>query len=1152
MIDAVNFEIDGPLPRRRLGIEASAGTGKTFALVTLAARYVAEEGLAIGELLVVTFTRAAAAELRDRLRSRLVDFETALGLAQEPDDPLLSYLWTSDRKLRLARVRRALTDFDSATITTIHGFAQQVLATLGSSVPTDPDAVLLEDPGVTLHQVATDILVAEALSGAHPADELPDLDRLVESARLAARNPGAVLVPSSDPEESTKEAARLRALVDAVGREVAARRRQAGTVSFDDLLVQLRAVVEGEGGGAARHFLRGRFRVALIDEFQDTDPVQWSIFDTVFGAETTRGDDAGSILILVGDPKQAIYGFRGANVHTYLQATHGQSMGLASLSVNWRSDPQVLRATEILLDGVTFGDRRIGFQSVSSPDDQSDRRARSVDGRSMPALSLRLTDGPGVTRHKNKPQFAVVGPGSSAVFAELAVYIRDLLETMEIPDLDRVGAHRRLQPDDIAVLLTANSDGPVVREALGALGIPAVILRGDNVLTSMASNHWHRLLAAVARPEDPRKARAAALSWFIGWDASRLAETSDQQLVALQETLHDWGEHLSARGAAAFIGRVRAESAVAARVLARRDGDRDMTDLEHIAELLVLSAGTHPTPSTLLTTFEQLDGGDASGDVEADLAARRVESEAQSVHVMTAFVAKGLEFPVVCCPTLWRPQGAKAEAKVWWDETLAKRVVDVASPLQWGSSEDCERRSELADAEAVGANLRVLYVALTRARHHTAVWWLPAEGAGNTGLARVLFARDGSGTIDPEAFERPVEALSGEAARGRLAPLVDKGNGTLEVVSVDKPAKDQPRWSPAVGTGRADLKVAVLNRSLDRDRTRWSFSALTATSQDHHIGSYHVFDSEGGYDEGGGDSSGAATVTSDTDWEVLPGNDQPALLLGDVPAGSAFGTLVHQILERIDFNADDLRTEISIALAGQISWGLVTLDEHRLVEGLAAALSTPLGPLFGGLALTDIRRADRIDEMKFDFTLGEAGVRASGADVGALILRHLPSTDPLRGWAARTAAGEHSAVLAGHLTGSIDLVVRIPGPGGRDRFVVCDYKTNRLAQAGVTLVSGHYSQERLPAAMAEHHYPLQALLYVVALHRYLRWRVSGYDASRHLGGVGYLFLRGMSGVKTPTTGGVPNGLFEWHPPTELIVDLSDMLDGRIPPALNGR
>jgi exodeoxyribonuclease V beta subunit len=1150
------FELGGRLPRGRLAIEASAGTGKTFTLSTLAARYVAEDGVLISELLIVTFTRAAAAELKDRVRARLVEFDAVLQSATKPDDVLLAQIWSEDRQIRLERVRTAITEFDAATITTIHGFAQQVIGTLGSTVLTDPDAVLVDDTEAIGRQVATDLLVAEAVREAHPADEIPSLTILHRSSGLALNNADSALVPSANPNESNPRAARLRVLVDEISAEVDRRRKAAGTLSFDDLLSRLRDALHDElAGRNACQALRQRYRIALIDEFQDTDPVQWAIFDTVFGqADTGAAADAAAdvtatTLVLVGDPKQAIYAFRGANIHTYIQAAHSPDTRLTGLGVNWRSDPAVLRATQTLLSGVTFGSDNIRFQPVTAPSEHENRTFTTTDGTPIPALSVRLAIGPNMVRDKNHDHLSTAASGEGAIHRELATHIRDLLETATIPDENRSGETRALRPDDVAVLIAAKREAPVIRDALMALGIPAVIARGENVLESEASTHFHRLLAAVARPADVRRARAAGLSWFFGWDAGRVAAANDLELSAVQVQLHSWGETLSSRGVAAFVGQVWAETSVASRVLALPGGDRAMTDLDHIAELLSLSGGRQASPTTLLTTFEALSGGSDDGNPEADLAARRVESESRAVQIMTTFVAKGLEYPVVCCTSLWFPSGAKARNNIWWDTATKKRTIDVATDEKWGPDDERAERELLAGQEAVGSHLRVLYVALTRARHHTAVWWLPTKADWKTGLARVLFARDQTGTIDIDLFTcAELDDIDVDESLARLQPLVDASAGELEVIVVDDPGDSAVPWTGAATSNPVELAVATLDHPLDRERSRWSFTAITARAHDDHR-SIDPFDDTAGdaddADEGPAEawSSRAADLMGDDEPIRATGPADAPLPLGDIVGGAGFGTLVHEVLEIVDFTVADLTTEIAKAVTDRLAWNPWPVDEQRLVTGLEAAVRTPLGPLFAGRALVDLAAADRLDEMSFDLTLGEGGTRASDADIGLLLLDHLPAGDPLRGWASSLADGPFSAVLAGHLTGSIDLVARVRHDDGIERFVVSDYKTNRLASRGVTPTAAHFQPDQLPAAMAEHHYPLQALLYSVALHRYLRWRLPGYDPAEHLGGTAYLFVRGMVGPDTPTTEGIPNGVFSWRPAADLIIGLSDLLDG---------
>jgi exodeoxyribonuclease V beta subunit len=222
--------------------------------------------------------------------------------------------------------------------------------------------------------------------------------------------------------------------------------------------------------------------------------------------------------------------------------------------------------------------------------------------------------------------------------------------------------------------------------------------------------------------------------------------------------------------------------------------------------------------------------------------------------------------------------------------------------------------------------------------------------------------------------------------------------------------------------------------------------------------------------------------------------------------------------------------------------GLV-VDRHELVTGICTAVATPLGPIASGRALRDLAPADRLDELDFQLPLGGAGRPADDAAVGRLVLEHLPPEHPLRPWAASLAGGRFGAVLAGNLVGSIDAVLRIRDEGTADRFLVVDYKTNTLGRHDRAPDLADYHPDRLPAAMAGHHYPLQALLYSVALHRYLRWRLPAYDPAHHLGGIAYLFLRGMAGPHAPTVEGAPHGVFAWRPDASLVDALSDLLDG---------
>ena len=1130
------FSLLDPLPSGCVAIEASAGTGKTYTLAGLVVRYVAEEAVRVEELLIVTFTRAAAAELRDRVRSRLSEAAAALRRPSDipATDELLGFLAASDRECRLDRLEQAVADFDAATITTIHGFATQVLATLGTAAPGDPDASLLDDTNDLVEAVCADVLATESVGDPTIADQLPELENLAKLCIKVLGNPGIHVIPGTDDAASTPVAARLRRLVDSAVDEVHRRRRAAGTLSFDDLLTRLRDALSE--GSTAVTSLRRRFRIALIDEFQDTDPVQWEIFSRLFGGPVHH-----SPLVLVADPKQAIYAFRGANVHTYLEAAHRPGTTRATLGVNRRSDGALLDALGHLFEGATFGDPRIEYVQVKPASEHRGLRLTTDGGAAVPALRVRLALGDDLFRNEHGEIPTRIA--EAAIARDLARQVQHLLETAWIPSPGEIAPKRRVRPSNVAVLIGTNAEAERVQAALRRLAIPAVVTRSDSVLRSAAATQWRWLLTALTRPADPTRARTAALSCFFGWTVAELDAADDAKLSQVQDQLFRWAETLDAQGTVGFCAKVWYDSGVAARVLATSDGDRDFTDLDHIAGLLQASTvGRRPTAAGLLATLKQLES-EAGGDPETDLTARQVESEAEAVRIMTVHAAKGLEFPIVCVPTLWRNSLAVAHEIVFQDPDTGLRTFDIANGEGWPTASDAKARKVRANDEARGENLRLLYVALTRAQHKTLVWWSHVHGCDITGLAHVLFARS-NGAIDPQQFAAPKVVLPPDADAAAVLEPVFSRAGDAVAVTVTGSA-DGPVHLWADGASRAstrEIGLAVLDRVLVRANRRWSFSAISDHAREAAL------DPE---DESLGDS-GAADEPLEVVPEVVdvvsPGDATPAsdLPLGAVAGGAQFGTLVHEVLERVDFASADLEAELRKRIDDRLRWNPWPVGAETLLTGLRAAIETPLGPLFNGQRLRELARSERLGELGFELRLGGKGRLATDRDIGTLMLAHLPEDDPLRPWAQRLASGLFGVELAGHLTGSLDMVVRVRDSAGSDapaRFVVVDYKTNTLAERGRGPQSSDYHPDRLPAAMAEHHYPLQALLYSVALHRYLRWRVRGYEPAVHLGGAAYLFIRGMAGAATPVVDGNPHGVFSWRVPPALVTASSDLLDG---------
>jgi exodeoxyribonuclease V beta subunit len=346
--------------------------------------------------------------------------------------------------------------------------------------------------------------------------------------------------------------------------------------------------------------------------------------------------------------------------------------------------------------------------------------------------------------------------------------------------------------------------------------------------------------------------------------------------------------------------------------------------------------------------------------------------------------------------------------------------------------------------------------------------------------------------------------------------------------------------------------VAPFARQLDRAWRRTSYTGITVADDRDSVGSEPeqpgiTDEPDDAHRQAGGPTAratgGGLPVEIDTEQAGLRAVGSP---WADIPRGAEIGTFVHAVLERVDFTAADLTAAVTAAvLEEQRRRGTDIGSPERLSAGLVAALSTSLGPLAGGRSLRAFGPADRLDELRFELPLA-GGDHPSGhvltADIARIFGASLGPGTGLEGYTARLASPALATRLRGYLTGSLDLVLRTTGASGAPHYLVVDYKTNWLGPAEEPLTAWHYRPDALVAEMQRDHYPLQAILYLVAMHRYLRWRLPGYDPEVHLGGVLYLFLRGMCDPAAPPAGGLPCGVFSWRTPPALVTGLSDLLD----------
>ncbi len=1126
----VPFELYGPLPSGTILLEASAGTGKTYAIATLAARFVAE-GWPLERLLVITFTRAATSELRARVRDRLLAGRDGLERALAGDeaaaasDELVALLGQGDRAdvtARRDRLDRALAGFDAATIETTHGFCHRVLTELGVAGEAARSLRLVEDVGDLLEQVVDDLFIRKYVGRGHP--DLSRRDALAV-ARAVLGHPSARLTPPLG--DGADLASLRRRLAEAVRHETDRRKRAAGMLTYDDVLLRLRDTLADERRGpAACTRLRSRYQIVLIDEFQDTDPVQWEIVRRAFG-------DGVASLVLIGDPKQAIYAFRGADVHAYLDAARAATRR-ATLAVNWRSDGPLVRALDAVFLDTELGDADIVYRHVApaARNDTARLRGAPVDA----ALRIRqVRRGAVEPTGRGDPR---ADPARRFVADDLAGEVAALLGSpAEVESDNPDGATRRqpVQPGHLAVLVRTNRQAALVRNALSARGVPAVVVAPGSVFTTAQADEWLRLLEALEQPTSRTRAAAAARTCFLGWDARRLALADDEELDRLHGQLHQWVSVLRRRGVASLLAAVEAATALPARLLAGDDGERLLTDLHHVAELLHAQATrTGFGPAALATWLRERmveADGPAAGDTSAEERSRRLESDAAAVQVLTIHRSKGLEFPVVYCPFPWDTGTSNDAFPVFHDPDAAgARTLDVG-----GSRPGFSAHLQLAQAEARGEDLRLLYVALTRARHQVVCWWAPTRGAGRSPLGRLLFSREPGGAVG-EGRRSPDD----DRVADRLAALAD---AAPDCIAVETAAPCAVTYRPAP-VRRGELALARLDRQLDTTWRRHSYTSLTAVAHDAVDTGEETTDDEALADGALADAGQADAGQVDA---ASAGDQGGALravpaLLGAAPGGTAFGTLVHRVLEHADFHAADLTAELRAALDAALAAQRVDVgDRQVLVEGLARALRTPLGPALGELRLDQLTRADRLDELGFELPLVGGDHPTAHLDpeaLGELLTAHLDPDDPLAAYAGRLADPAIQASLRGYLTGSLDLVLRTPDGA----FAVCDYKTNRLASGDGPLAAHDYRPAALTEEMFRCHYPLQALFYLVALHRYLRWRVGGYDPHRHLAGAHYLFIRGMTGHPGARVDDQPCGVWSWRPPRGVVDAVSDLLD----------
>ncbi|MEI6215081.1 MAG: exodeoxyribonuclease V subunit beta [Desulfuromonadales bacterium] len=1178
-------------------IEASAGTGKTYAIACLYLRLLIEQILMPEQILVVTYTEAATKELRGRIRDRIRETLDVLQGAPAKDTFISGLCENITRQTdsgNAARrtLERALATFDTASIFTIHGFCQRALQENAFESGSCYDTELVTDQGGLLQEIVDDFWRRRFFSSSAPllgyslrrkfspeswlkflgallvssrlqviphyteseiaeceadcrllfgdlqkewtascvqiaeiiatdtglrrsektyrTDLLPTLIEGMDSfvggdnpfdlfdgfEKLCSSFMDANKFDSKPPPQHPffVRCEKLRDLVEqrmlmlkwellAFAREqLPLRKQQTNIRFFDDLLVDLHRALIGDTGTSLAAALRGRYRAALIDEFQDTDPLQYDIFRKIYGGSTNP-------LFLIGDPKQAIYSFRGADIFAYMEAARDVSkQNRFTLTGNWRSTPRLLDAfnTVFASSSRPFVYDEIAYHPVTAGSEDAAGRLLFA-GAEGPPFHIWHIPSDGVTA-VNVTRANELIP--SAVAAEISRLLQDGRQGKTQID------GRAVTAGDMAVIVRSHRQAALIQQALRESGIPSVTHGSVSLFSTGEAQDVATMLRALAEPGNESKVRAALISDILGRSARDIMLLLDDEtawdacLERFRRFHHTWSTH----GFMIMAHELMADESVRERLLRFEDGERRLTNLLHCFEIIHQREHEQGTGIEGLVTWfgERLLSGDTEEEHQI-----RLETDEMAVKVVTVHVSKGLEYPIVFCPFLWN--GIKGNEEILSFHRGSDMVKDFGSP-------DFDSNRDPAECEALAESLRLLYVALTRAKYR----------------CYLIGGKITSGSkpqISPLAYlfhTAPDTKTSHVGLTSRMRAEII-GLSPLKIVEQLEEVQFQSGGSIAVSQlpDGCDIHHSRPFAEDHKDFTCRTFSGVVET--EWRVASFTSFTAHESVavELPDRDNTGVTSGSETTQPDMTPGKN-----IFRFPRGSEAGIFMHEIFEKLDFTNSSPAVISTLTETCLDKYGYEPEWLPHIVDMVTAVVTTPLATAGDSFTLADIGKGKWRAEMEFFFPLKFitsellcAVLKKWGHDCQAFDFGTIASALNFR-------------PVRGMVRGFMDMVFEHGG-----RYYLLDWKSNHL---GYRIED--YRQEALTGAMTQHLYPLQYLLYTVALNRYLMLRVRGYDYATHFGGVIYVFLRGVS-----PRYGEEYGFFRDIPPVGIIAELTESL-----------
>ncbi len=1186
-------------------IEAGAGTGKTYTIESLFIRLIIENNLTVDQILVVTFTKAATEELRERVRNKLVKAKEAFTKGESSDNLIDSLCKKyDDHALARELINKALIDFNEASIFTIHGFCARILSENSFETDSFFDTELVTDQTDLIQEVAEDFwriyfynaepefitysvkklkgpdffskLLSKQVSSCKniiPSTDKPgfenllynyrnliqrirsiwsvsknDISDLLHDPALKGNIYGSVATDDSGFSARDRKIFSLFSLMEELlderssgfplfdkfeyftaekinksvkakqkppehdlfyicdelaeknteiesefdkyilhlkreflryaESELAKRKKRRNIQYYEDLLTRVRdALVNSSDSHDLAIRIRLKYKAALIDEFQDTDPVQYEIFSNLF-------DSSESVLFIIGDPKQAIYSFRGADIFSYINAA-SKAGTKSTLTENWRSVPGLIDGVNALFSDLTnpyiFDDIAF-FKGVSGYADEYKDKDVS-------------THAPLTLWHLFSGEYSENNKSITKDVAENVISESVASEVLRLLKRDK-GMEASVRAGDIAILVRTNNQAQRVKISLSKRRIPSVIYSIDNVFDSHEAMELERFLEAVSDPSNMKNIRSALVTDIFGISGEDLDIAGqdpliwDKHLALFSECHYLWNR----RGFISMFRHFMTQKRVKERLVMFHNGERRITNLLHLSEILhKVSVEKKPGLTGLVRWLSEQR--EASRErLEEHLL--RLESDDDAVKIVTIHKSKGLEFPVVFCPFNWGGSEVSDKEIIFHDESNERNLV-----LDLGRN---EKSLSAARKELLSENIRLLYVALTRAKKRCYLVWGRINSAETSAMAYIFhYARNNEHFADEDI----VTALKGYFNGRKNSELLD------DLKMLEKRAEGAIDVSvlPSSVDGQYDFYEGDMEQLFSRNFTGKIYDAFK-------ISSYSSLAA------GGPASHDIRDIDAGTGFAFkdYPEQNQQSGMpdIFSFPRGARAGIFFHDLFEQIDFSYPGAGAREEIVAGKLREYGFEAIWKTTVCDMINRILDAPLYAKAMTIKLSGVDKASRVNEMEFYFPLkmiAPVTIKKVFRDYGKVVVN-----DDHPAWIENLAFSPSKGFMKGYM----DMVFCHEG-----RFFLVDWKSNYL---GNSLT--HYGESNINEVMERESYILQYHLYVLALHQYLRLKTSGYNYEDSFGGVFYIFMRGVDDPKTRRT-----GIFYDLPDISLINGLGEAL-----------